>query len=179
MPKDENSSHEKGQAPSVVVPITSKPRQRTGINKHGLTDKQEIFALAVFEGNNFSDAYREAYDTQNMNTASIHREAHALTVNPKVSARIDGLFADKEKEQRMLRLSRSEKVISKLEQVALRDGDADGTQIRALELLGKTMGLFIDKVETEDKTERTEQQLEKDIEQKLIALGIKQFNRTF
>jgi len=35
------------------------------------------------------------------------------------------------------------------------------------------MGLFIDKVETEDKTEKSEQQLEKDIEQKLIALGIK------
>ncbi len=176
MPKDENLSHEKGQAPSVVIPLkgnSKKSRHRTGTNKYGLTDKQETFALAVFEGNNFSDAYRQAYDTQNMNAASIHREAHALTVNPKVTARIDGLFLDKEKEQRMLRLSRSEKVISKLEQVALRDGDADGTQVRALELLGKTMGLFIDKVETEDKTERTEQQLEKDIEQKLIALGIK------
>ena len=53
------------------------------------------------------------------------------------------------------------------------DGEADGTQVRALELLGKSMGLWIDKVETEDKTERNEQQLEKDIEQKLIALGIK------
>ena len=175
MPKDhdQNQSHEKATAASVVIPLKNKSRQRTGTNKYGLTDKQETFALAVFEGNNFSDAYRAAYDTQNMNAASIHREAHALTVNPKVTARIDGLFLDKEKEQRMLRLSRSEKVISKLEQVALRDGDADGTQVRALELLGKTMGLFIDKVETEDKTERTEQQLEKDIEQKLIALGIK------
>ena len=34
-------------------------------------------------------------------------------------------------------------------------------------------GLWIDKVETEDKTERNEQQLEKDIQNKLIALGIK------
>lgn len=175
MPKDhdQNQSHEKATAASVVIPLKGKSRHRTSTNKYGLTDKQEKFCQAVFEGNNFSDAYRAAYDTQNMNTASIHREAHALTVNPKVSARIDSLFADKEKEQRMLRLSRSEKVISKLEQVALRDGEADGTQVRALELLGKTMGLFIDKVETEDKTERTEQQLEKDIEQKLIALGIK------
>ena len=156
MPKDndQNQSHEKATAASVVIPLKGKSRQRTGTNKYGLTDKQETFALAVFEGNNFSDAYRAAYDTQNMNAASIHREAHALTVNPKVTARIDGLFHDKEKEQRMLRLSRSEKVISKLEQVALRDGEADGTQVRALELLGKTMGLFIDKVETEDKTER-------------------------
>ena len=175
MPKDQdqNQNHDKAPAASVVVPITGKTRHRTGTNKYGVTDKQEAFALAVFEGNNFSDAYRLAYDTQNMNTASIHREAHALTLNPKVSARIDGLFRDKEKEQSLLRLSRSEKVISKLEAIALRDGEADGTQVRALELLGKSMGMWIDKVETEDKTERTEQQLEKDIEQKLIALGIK------
>jgi len=176
MPKDENLSHEKGQAPSVVIQLNGnnkKSKHRTGINKYGLTDKQEKFCQAVFEGNNFSDAYRAAYNTQNMNAASIHREAHAVTVNPKVTARIDGLFHEKEKEQRMLRLSRSEKVISRLEAIGLRDGEADGTQVRALELLGKTMGLFIDKIETEDKTERSQEQLEKDIEQKLIALGIK------
>jgi hypothetical protein len=52
----------------------------------------------------------------------------------------------------MQRLSRAERVVQKLEQIALREGDTDGTQVRALELLGKTLGLFIDKVETEDKT---------------------------
>jgi hypothetical protein len=54
----------------------------------------------------------------------------------------------------MQRLSRSERVVQKLEQIALRDGDTDGTQVRALELLGKTLGLFVDRVETEDKTPR-------------------------
>ena len=72
----------------------------------------------------------------------------------------------------MQRLSRSERVISKLEEIALRGGDADGTQVRALELLGKSMGMWIDKVETEDKTERTEEQLEKEIQEKLKRLGI-------
>jgi hypothetical protein len=54
----------------------------------------------------------------------------------------------------MQRLSRAERVIEKLEQIALRSGDTDGTQVRALELLGKTLGLFVDRVETEDKTPR-------------------------
>jgi hypothetical protein len=44
----------------------------------------------------------------------------------------------------MQRLSRAERVVQKLEQIALREGDTDGTQVRALELLGKTLGLFID-----------------------------------
>ena len=38
-------------------------RKKSATSKNtGLTDKQEAFALAVFEGNNFSDAYRLAYD---------------------------------------------------------------------------------------------------------------------
>jgi hypothetical protein len=40
----------------------------------------------------------------------------------------------------MQRLSRAERVVQKLEQIALREGDTDGTQVRALELLGKTLG---------------------------------------
>jgi hypothetical protein len=44
----------------------------------------------------------------------------------------------------MQRLSRAERVVQKLEQIALREGDTDGTQVRALELLGKTLGLFVD-----------------------------------
>jgi hypothetical protein len=45
----------------------------------------------------------------------------------------------------MQRLSRAERVVQKLEQIALREGDTDGTQVRALELLGKTLGLFVDR----------------------------------
>ena len=138
----------------------------------GLTDKQETFAMLVFEGTNFSDAYRQAYDASNMSAASVHVEACKLVQHPKVSLRIDRLQRDREAEQRMQRLSRSERVISKLEEIALRGGEADGTQVRALELLGKSMGMWIDKVETEDKTERTEEQLEQEIKAKLKRLGI-------
>ena len=175
MPKDQdqNQSHEKGQAPSVVVPITGKSRHRSPKNNRGVTGKQQAFIEAIIEGNNISDAYRLAYDASNMSNASIHVEACRLAKNPNVSLMLDRYYSDMEANNRLMTLTRRDRVISKLEQVALRDGEADGTQVRALELLGKSMGLWIDKVETEDKTERTEQQLEKDIEQKLIALGIK------
>ena len=175
MPKDneQNQNHDKGQAPSVVVPITGKSRQRTPKNNRGVTDKQQAFIEAIIEGNNISDAYRLAYDASNMSNASIHVEACRLAKNPNVSLSLDRYYSDLESNNRLMALSRRDRVISKLETVALRDGEADGTQIRAIELLGKSMGLWIDRVETEDKTERNEQQLEKDIEQKLIALGIK------
>ncbi len=70
----------------------------------------------------------------------------------------------------MQRLSRAERVVQKLEQIALRDGDTDGTQVRALELLGKTIGLFVDKVETEDKTPRDADAIRKEIEARIARL---------
>ena len=43
-------------------------------------------------------------------------------------------------------------------------------QVRALELLGKTLGLFVDRVETEDKTERDPEVIRKEIEARLARL---------
>jgi hypothetical protein len=70
----------------------------------------------------------------------------------------------------MQRLSRAERVVQKLEQIALRDGDTDGTQVRALELLGKTLGLFIDRMETEDKTVRDAGAVRAELEQRIARL---------
>jgi hypothetical protein len=70
----------------------------------------------------------------------------------------------------MRRLSRAERVVEKLEQIALRAGDTDGTQVRALELLGKTLGLFVDRVETEDKTPRNADAVRAELEARLNRL---------
>jgi len=149
-------------------PKTSGPK--TPVNSEGLTAKQEAFCLAILDGKGFSDAYRQAYDTQNMAPASIHREAFALATNPKIASRLERAEREKLAEQRMQRLSRADRVVQKLEEIALRDGGTDGTQVRALELLGKTLGLFIDRVETEDKTERDPESIRREIEARLARL---------
>jgi len=73
----------------------------------------------------------------------------------------------------MLAVSRSDRVIQKLEEIGIDSTAHDGTQVQALKLLMQNLGMLTQVVELEDKTERTEQQLEKDIQNKLIALGIK------
>jgi len=68
----------------------------------------------------------------------------------------------------MQALSRSEKVIKKLEQIGLDDVDVGSTaQIRALELLGKTIGMFTDRIETEDKTDRDADAIKAELQDKL------------
>lgn len=56
-----------------------------------LTAKQEKFCQGVAKGLTYSDAYREAYDAENMKTETINRKAKELIDNGKVAARIDKL----------------------------------------------------------------------------------------
>jgi hypothetical protein len=70
----------------------------------------------------------------------------------------------------MQRLSRAERVVEKLEGIGVRGDAADGTQVRALELLGKTLGLFIDRMETEDKTPRDAGAIRAELEARLNRL---------
>ena len=54
--------------------------------EYGLTMKQAVFCSAMLRGVAFqADAYKEAYDCENMSAASIHKEATALMKNPKIA----------------------------------------------------------------------------------------------
>ena len=55
---------------------------------YGLTAKQEEFAVAVAGGKSQSDAYRQAYDAENMTQSQIWVESSTLAKNQKVADRI-------------------------------------------------------------------------------------------
>jgi len=106
-----------------------------------LTAKQMKFVAEVSEGGSQSNAYRKAYDTSQMAPKTIWEEASRLRRHPKVAARIEELEAEKEARRRMQALSRGDRVFQELEKIAFGDGPASG-RLKALELLGKHVGLF-------------------------------------
>ena len=106
-----------------------------------LTAKQMKFVEEVSEGGSQSNAYRKAYDTSQMVPKTIWEEASRLRRHPKVAARIMDLEAEKEARRRMQALSREDRVLQELEKIAFGDGPASG-RLKALELLGKHVGLF-------------------------------------
>ena len=53
-----------------------------------LTPKQEAFCLAYLETGNASEAYRRAYDAENMKPESINRKAKDVIDNVKIAARV-------------------------------------------------------------------------------------------
>jgi len=59
---------------------------------HGkLTSKQEKFCLSYIETGNASEAYRQAYHTENMKPVTINRKAKELLENGKITARVEEL----------------------------------------------------------------------------------------
>ena len=106
-----------------------------------LTAKQMKFVEEIGKGGSQSNAYRKAYDTSQMAPKTIWEEASRLRRHPKVAARIEELEAEKEARRRMQALSREDRVLQELEKIAFGDAPASG-RLKALELLGKHVGLF-------------------------------------
>ena len=64
----------------------------------GLTPKQENFCREFIKCGNASEAYRKAYNCQNMKPESINRKASELLDNVKITARVQELDKEKKNE---------------------------------------------------------------------------------
>ena len=125
-----------------------------------ITSKQVKFAESISEGNTFASAYRASYDTQNMSQKTVWEESSRLRRHPKVAARIIELEAEKAHRQRIQALSREERILKELEAVAFGEGPISA-KLKAIELLGKNLGLF--KPKEVPKVERSQEEIEKDL----------------
>ncbi len=116
----------------------------------GLTPKQQHFCRVVASGCTMSDAYREAYSTSRMKPATIHREATRLMSNPMITTRIEGLNRAKDRAFIASSLSDRELVLKQLRVIVenAKGTPAEHATLRACDLLGKTVGLYKDVVET-------------------------------
>jgi hypothetical protein len=132
-----------------------------------LTAKQIKFVEKVSEGGSQSNAYRKAYDTSQMAPKTVWEESSRLRKHPKVAARIIELEAEKEARRRMQALSREDRVLQELEKIAFGDGPAVG-KLKALEMLGKHIGLFTTKEVLE--VDRCEKEIRTEIQRRLEVL---------
>ena len=146
-----------------------KPYLKVVRDTDRLTAKQESFAQKVAAGSILSDAYRESYAAENMADKTVWSEACRLAQNPKVATRIRAIQDENEQSRRVIALRREEYVLKKLQEEA-EHAETDGSRVRALELLGKTVGLFSERIEIEQDTDKTAAELEQDLERRLAAL---------
>lgn len=129
-----------------------------------LTPKQEKFCLAYIETGNASEAYRRSYSAENMKEATVQRKAFELLKDGKITAAIQ-LLREKatakavkkleiSKEWVLDQLVENVKMAKQAEPVYDNEGNPVGeykqnlaASNKALELIGKEIGMFVDRKE--------------------------------
>ena len=109
-----------------------------------LTSRQASFVEELLTGASQTTAYKSNYSTTHMSPKTIWEASSRLSKHPKVVARLGELRAEKEVQERMLRLSYGDFVINELQELAM-NAKSDKARIKALELLGKSLGIFTPK----------------------------------
>ena len=116
-----------------------------------LTAKQLGFVRGILEGKTASDAYRAAYDTQNMADDTIWAEASRLRHDRKVSAWITGA-RQANMDRATLTLDGHMSELARLRDIAIATGNV-GAAVLAETNRGKASGLYTDRVEDVTKRE--------------------------
>jgi len=121
-----------------------------GKTRDGLTPKMLHFCRCVAAGMGQAESYRESHAVTATGKSATHREAASrLMARDDIRARVDALVKQRERSLLASALSDKTRVLSRLRDWM--DGsDSTSNQLRAAELLGKSVGLFKDVVETTD-----------------------------
>lgn len=112
-----------------------------------LTQNQEQFVQNIIQGMNQADAYRSAYPNQRMSDKTIWETASKLMANPKVATRLTELRNELAKPSIMS----AQKRMEWLTQLIQNEEGNTGDKLKAIDILNKMDGEYVQKVETEIK----------------------------
>ena len=124
-----------------------------------LTPKQERFIQNIVSGMSQRQAYKDAYNAENMTDESIDVEACKLFNNPNISIRYKELMDKVEDKaimsarERMIWLSGV--ICDVIKEQGLKEADIN-TKIKAIDTLNKMSGEYITKVEADVGVKRLE-----------------------
>ena len=110
-----------------------------------LTPKQEAFVQNIIQGMNQADAYRSAYNCKNMSDNAIYVNASKLAADDKVALRIKELRDQLAKPSIMTAQERLEWLTQRID-----DDEVDiNAKLKAIDIMNKMQGEYVQKVETE------------------------------
>ena len=116
-----------------------------------LTPKQEVFARKIVEGMTQADAYRSAFSCNKMTDKTVWEKASRLMADGKVQARVKEL-RDKINDEAIMS---AQKRLEWLTKVIQDDGESTGDKLKAIDLMNKMQGEYIQKIAADVQTETT------------------------
>lgn len=110
-----------------------------------LTAKQEKFVQNLINGMNQADAYRNAYSCNNMSDNAIYVNASKLASDAKVALRLSEL------RDRLATPSimTAQKRLEWLTEIINSEKENTGDKLRAIDLMNKMQGEYVQKIEAE------------------------------
>ena len=150
-PEPAMNSEQMRAAVKSITETKTKTGKIHGVKEDGhgvLTPKQRMFVTLVTQGNSPRDAYRKAYSCTTENEATVGAAANRLMNTPKVKRLLSHLW---DKQEKNLLLDQQKTRYHIMEELLKHSGDenhAISSRLKALELMGKAVGMFTDKIET-------------------------------
>ena len=134
-----------------------------------LTAKMHAFASNIVQGMSPSDAYRRAYDCSNMSEASIVSDANRLLKDARITQLLESFWTTLKENVIADNQATRRHIMSELYNHAERAGERTSDKLKALELMGRAIGMFTDKVESKVEEVNVDS-LKKELESSLALL---------
>lgn len=141
---DYDSEQMRATVESLHIPKRTDGRPKGTPRDNRVTLKQRLFINGLVEGKTQEQAYRDAFKS-NAKSSTVKSNAAKLLKLPKVKELLDEALTKTQNDlihdRRLMRLHIMEQLLEHAKNMN------DNNKLRALELLGKSIGLYTDKVE--------------------------------
>ena len=121
-----------------------------------LSVSQALFAEGLIQGKTYKQSYKDAYPNAQGTDASITTSAYRLSRDPRIASMVNDALEETAEHLAEDRAATQRYVLRQLVAHS-KTAKQEGTKLKALELLGKSTGLFIDRASDEAKPVSAEQ----------------------
>lgn len=149
---------EKRSSKGKVIGVQDSTRKQN----RRLTSKMQVFVNNILSGMSPAIAYKNAYNVRTDNHATIVASANKLMQDQRINTLLEALSEEYRRKVIDNAVSTREHVMAELFKHA-QQAKQEGTKLKALELMGRAVGMFTDKVEQkveEISTEKLKQELQ-------------------
>ncbi len=143
------------------------------MNQKRITPKMKAFASLIAQGNSPRDAYRKAYDVRpGTNEASVISGANKLLRDSRITGLMEPVWEAVKQNVIDDAIATRRYVLERLHAHAASDEERTSDRLKSLELMGKAIGMFVDK--SEQKVEQVDpEQLKRELDSHLKAFKLK------
>ena len=149
-------------------PFGHKPLEEELAESKKTTTKMKLFASAIADGLSPAEAYRKAYDCSNSTNATVIANANRLLNDGRITLLLEPVFQAKREMVINDELATRRFIMQELFEHA-KNTERVSDKLRALEMMGKSIGLFAD---TGDKDEDSldVEKLKKELRAKMASM---------